>query len=225
VNSGHYYADKLSGERLELCYQIAPPRVQQYLRAEINHCLSKIKSSDRVLEIGCGYGRILHRVAEQSRLAVGIDNSINNLRYGVSRFYQQERLSFNLMDAEELAFRKNKFDVTLCIQNGLSAIKGNSMKIVSECLRVTRPGGICLFSSYADDFWPERLEWFQMQAEEGCVGKIIQGLTGNGTIVCEDGFRATTMRRSDFLEIAMTLNVDAAFAVVDGSSLFCEIRK
>ncbi|MBU0517384.1 class I SAM-dependent methyltransferase [bacterium] len=225
MKPGRYYADKLSGERLDLCYQIAPPRVQQYLNAEIKHCLSLIGSKDRVLEIGCGYGRVLHRIAEVTKHAVGIDNSAENLRYGRYRFHLLERMAFNLMEAEDLAFEDSQFDVTLCIQNGLSAIKGNTIKIVEECLRVTKPGGRCLFSSYTDEFWPDRLEWFQMQAEEKCVGKIIQGLTGNGVIVCEDGFRATTMGRADYLEIAMTLNTDAVFTVVDGSSLFCKIRK
>ena len=31
-----YYSQKISGERLKLCYSIAPPRVKQYLEAEID---------------------------------------------------------------------------------------------------------------------------------------------------------------------------------------------
>ena len=225
MNPDRYYTEKLNGERLDLCYQIAPPRVRQYLNAEIKHCLSLIGSKDRVLEMGCGYGRVLSRISDVAKLAVGIDHSIENLRYGRCRFQSLERMAFHLMEAEDLAFKDHQFDVTLCIQNGLSAFKGNTLQIVQECLRVTKPGGRCLFSSYTDEFWPDRLEWFEMQAEEGCVGKIVQGMTGNGVIVCEDGFRATTMRRADYLEIAMTLDADAVFTVVDGSSLFCEIRK
>lgn len=38
-----YYADKLSARRLQRCYEIGPPRVQQYLEAELNYVLEKIK--------------------------------------------------------------------------------------------------------------------------------------------------------------------------------------
>jgi hypothetical protein len=49
-----YYSEKLFAERLRKIYQIAPPRIKQYLEAEIDFILGKIKSSDIVLELGCG---------------------------------------------------------------------------------------------------------------------------------------------------------------------------
>ena len=33
--SGAYYSDRLNAERLRRCYEVAPPRVQRYLEAEI----------------------------------------------------------------------------------------------------------------------------------------------------------------------------------------------
>jgi len=57
---GHY-AEKLSGERLQRCYEVASPRVSQYLEAEILHVLHKIRPGDRVIELGFGYGRITWR--------------------------------------------------------------------------------------------------------------------------------------------------------------------
>ncbi|MGD2109726.1 MAG: hypothetical protein PVI86_10070, partial [Phycisphaerae bacterium] len=40
-----YYAERLSAERLKRCYDIAPPRIQQYLDAEIRHVLGKVRPS------------------------------------------------------------------------------------------------------------------------------------------------------------------------------------
>ncbi len=37
-----YYKDNLSAQRLQRVYQIAPPRIQQYLRAEVDYVLSYI---------------------------------------------------------------------------------------------------------------------------------------------------------------------------------------
>jgi len=54
VHTEGYYTQKLSGKHLQLCYEIDSPRVKRYLEAEIEFVLKKIKSSDKVLELGCG---------------------------------------------------------------------------------------------------------------------------------------------------------------------------
>ncbi|MEW5925824.1 MAG: class I SAM-dependent methyltransferase, partial [Candidatus Zixiibacteriota bacterium] len=54
-----YYSEKLSASRLKQCYEIASPRVKQYLKAEICHVLERVRSSDTILETGCGYGRVI----------------------------------------------------------------------------------------------------------------------------------------------------------------------
>lgn len=64
----NYYKDKLSALRLKKCYDIAPPRIQKYLKAEIDHVLQKITSKDVVLELGCGYGRLLSQIATKAPL-------------------------------------------------------------------------------------------------------------------------------------------------------------
>lgn len=59
-----YYAKKLSGARLQRCYDIAPARVQQYLESEITYLVSRLRTTDHVLELGCGYGRVAMRIAD-----------------------------------------------------------------------------------------------------------------------------------------------------------------
>jgi len=59
-----YYAEKLSAERLRRCYEIASPRVKQYLEAEIDFVCDHLKGSEVVIELGCGYGRVALRLAE-----------------------------------------------------------------------------------------------------------------------------------------------------------------
>ena len=70
-----YYAKRLSGSRLRLCYELAESRVQQYLEAEIQHVISHLKPADTVLELGCGYGRVVLRLADVARRVVGIDTA------------------------------------------------------------------------------------------------------------------------------------------------------
>jgi len=113
--------------------------------------------------------------------------------------------------------------LTICIQNGISAFDEEQKKLFVEAVRVTRSGGTVLFSSYAERFWAERLRWFEIQAEHRLIGDIDYGLTGDGVIVCKDGFRATTVDSQGFMSLAAGLGLVPNIIEIDGSSLFCEI--
>ncbi len=63
-----------------------------------------------------------------------------------------------------------------------------------------------------------------MQAEAGLVGEIDYTRTGNGVIVCRDGFTATTVGEEQFRDLTAGLDVEVAIAEIDESSLFCELR-
>ena len=97
--------------------------------------------------------------------------------------------------------------------------------LVAEALRVTRSGGSVLLSSYAERFWEDRIGWFRLQAEHGLIGEIDEEATGEGVIVCKDGFRATTVTADDFRAIASDFGLVPIVTEVDGSSLFCELQK
>lgn len=218
-----YYQDKLSAERLKRCYEIASPRVQQYLKAEIAYVLEKIHAGDIVLELGCGYGRILPALAQRARAVIGIDTSLASLILAAKMLADISNCRLMNMNAVQLAFNDRVFDFVICIQNGISAFHVDQKSLLRESARVAKPGGRILFSSYSDKFWEERLNWFEMQSEAGLLGEIDYKRTQNGIIVCKDGFTATTVRPDEFLALAGELSLDAQIAEVDESSVFCEI--
>ena len=224
MSGGRYYADKLSARRLRRVYEIAPPRVRRYLEAEIGHVMGRIGRGGAVLELGCGYGRVLERLLAAAGVAVGIDTSFSSLllareTYGASRGFHLAQ-----MDAAALGFANRVFDAVVCIQNGISAFGVDRRRLVRESLRVARPGGRVLFSSYSDRFWNDRLEWFELQAAQGLLGEIDREATGDGVIACKDGFRATTVGPDEFAALAGELELEADIVEVDGSSVFCEIE-
>ena len=220
-----YYSAKLSAERLKSCYDIAPPRVKQYLDAEIQYVLGYVEPHHSVLELGCGYGRVLSQLIPYSKHVVGIDTSLESLRMAKSLLRSKHNCDLFQMNAATLGLRENCFDIVVCIQNGISAFKADPHTLVKESLRVTRPGGICLFSSYSDRFWEDRLDWFRLQSSYGLIGKIDWEATGNGVIVCEDGFRATTFNPSRFEDLTMQMGIESRVIEVDNSSVFCVIDK
>lgn len=220
-----YYEEKLAADRLKKCYAVASPRIRQYLQAEMNHVLSEIKPGDRVLDLGCGYGRTLPPLCEQAGLVTGIDTSYGSLRqaFNVIRAYPNGSLA--LMNAVQLGFPDKSFDVVACIQNGLSAFHVEQDALVRECIRVVKPGGVILFSSYAEKFWNHRLQWFEAQSQAGLLGKIDYGKTKNGNIVCHDGFTATTITPGRFRELTDIPGIDSRIVEVDESSLFCHVTR
>lgn len=127
------------------------------------------------------------------------------------------------MDAVHVGFPDHIFDLTICIQNGICAFGVDQPQLFREALRVTRSGGLVLFSSYTAQFWPHRLQWFETQSAHHLIGEIDHQAAGNGVIVCNDGFRATTADRTTFQRIGAGLGVTPRITEVDGSSLFCEI--
>ena len=220
----NYYSDKLSAERLQRVYEIAPPRVKQYFGAEVNHVLQKIHIQNLVLELGCGYGRVLPSLAKKAKFVFGIDTSFSSLLLGKELLDNNSNCFFAQMDAVQLSFPNNFFDVVVCIQNGISAFHVNQKKLILESLRVTKQNGIVLFSSYSEKFWNDRLEWFQLQSDIGLLGEIDYEKTINGNIVCKDGFTATTVGMDQFKTLTSDIdNVIVKLEEVDESAVFCEL--
>lgn len=69
----------------------------------------------RVLEVGCGEGRMTWQYAKSTRTTVGIDTDLNGLR--VARVDQpsslQNKVVFSCANSQHLPFRKETFDIAI----------------------------------------------------------------------------------------------------------------
>ncbi len=221
----NYYSESLSANRLKRCYDLAPDRVRRYLEEETKNVLGKIIPGAIVLELGCGYGRVLSRLSEKAAVAVGIDTSLQSLQLFKEYLSDKINIHISLADAGRLSFRENIFDAVVCIQNGISAFHTPVDQLINESIRVAKTGGIILFSSYSDKFWNQRLEWFRHQSEASLIGEIDYEKTGNGDIVCKDGFTASTVSPAQFQSFFTAFPVEIKVYEVDESSIFCEVIK
>jgi len=219
-----YYSKTLFAQKLKLAYEIASPRIQQYLEEEIKFVLNFIKPSDTVLELGCGYGRVLKYLAEKARKVVGIDISQVNLDYAKEYLSAYKNIETHYMTARKLRFPPQSFDLVLGIQNPISSFKIDPQILIHESLRVTKDKGKVLLSSYSEKIWNERLDWFVEQSKKGLIGEIDLEKTKNGVIFCKDGFTATTFTKEDFSFLISELNLVAEIVEVDSSSIFCVIN-
>jgi 2-polyprenyl-6-hydroxyphenyl methylase/3-demethylubiquinone-9 3-methyltransferase len=221
--SDKYYSEKLAAERLQRVYDLAPPRIRQYLQAEIDFVLERMIPGAAVLELGCGFGRVLGPLANEAGMILGIDTSLTSLNLARRVIADHSTIHLACMDASRMGLRDRSFDLVVCIQNGISAFHVDQSELIREAVRVTRRGGVAMFSSYSARFWDVRLDWFERQAQLGLVGEIDREKTGNGVLVCKDGFRATTVDAHDFRRLTDSLKTDVEIVEVDQSSIFCII--
>jgi 2-polyprenyl-6-hydroxyphenyl methylase/3-demethylubiquinone-9 3-methyltransferase len=219
----NYDASKLNSHNLFQVYDTRIPRVRQYLDAEINFVRANLTGSETVLELGAGYGRIIKELAPNCASIIGIDISEESVTLGNEYLKDIPNASLVTMDVHSIEINQY-FDVVLCLQNGLSAMRVIS-DTINRIMGLVTPGGSAFFSSYSNKFWNFRLQWFQEQASKGLLGEIDMGQTKNGVIICEDGFRATTHSPENFEEIGKLLRCPFRIEEVDESSVFLIIDK
>lgn len=220
---GNYYAESLNSQKLFQVYDTAIPRIRQYLQAEIDFVRQHLKGHERVLELGAGYGRIVRELAPDCTSIVGMDISEESVHLGTSYLQDFPNAEMVAMDVHEMNF-SYPFDVILCLQNGLSAMRADDA-VIQRILSYLAPGGTAYFSTYSANFWHHRLAWFQEQADKGLLGELDMEKTRDGVIVCKDGFRATTHSPADLESIGRNSGLSYEVTEVDHSSLFLILHK
>lgn len=219
----NYYENKLNSQKLFMAYDSGISRIHQYLNAEIEYVRKMLKGNENILELGAGYGRIIKELAPNCNSILGIDISEDSIKLANEYLKNTKNTKMLVMDVHNLKF-ENSFDVILCLQNGLSAMK-LTIDTIKNIMKFLSPGGQAFFSSYSDKFWDVRLQWFQEQAEKGLLGEIDMEKTKNGVIICKDGFKATTSTPAMLEEIGKNLGYEFKVEEVDDSSIFLVIKK
>lgn len=220
----NYYSKGLNALKLEKVYQSAYPRVHQYLAAEIDFVRQHLKGDERVLEIGAGYGRIMKELAPYCKSITGVDISADNLEFGQEYLMDAQNARLMLMDAHNLSFNE-AFDVILCLQNGLSAIKARPDEYVKVISNNLSPGGIAFISTYSPKFWQHRLKWFQEQASKGLLGEVDLDLSCDGVVVCKDGFCSASQTVDELKLAGEASGCEHEIVEVDESIIFLVVHK
>lgn len=159
-------------------YQAVHKRLLEYV---------ELPEQPNILDIGCGTGRLLHRLATQfpTLQGTGLDLSAEMLRQAQQRNQHGVRLIYKQGNAEALPFADSEFDAAF---NALSFLHYlNPQQVFSEVTRVLRsngrfylvdptvreemgtgyfpftPGGLRIYS-------PQRREQFGVAAGLECLG-------------------------------------------------------
>jgi SAM-dependent methyltransferase len=117
----------------------------------------------RVLDVGCGAGVDLVRFARGGALATGVDIAPAAVELARANLAQQ-RLPAELLvaDGEDMPFPDQHFD--LVFAHGVVQYTGNDRRLIEECRRVLKPGGLAVFQVY------NRMSWLNLLSRVMKVG-------------------------------------------------------
>ncbi|MEI7741499.1 MAG: class I SAM-dependent methyltransferase [bacterium] len=115
---------------------------RRYIWEELSDMMPEITANDRVLDIGCGNGRMVQTL--KTKRYVGLDLSPELVKRAQARFPEA---SFVVGDALKLPFSEASFEYILSIAV-LHQIPGMEARnqALKEAFRVLKPGGIMVIS-------------------------------------------------------------------------------
>jgi tocopherol O-methyltransferase len=112
--------------------------------------LSNIKTSDSVLDAGCGVGGAAIFLAEQKNVKVtGITLSQNQLDFANALIQERkltQNINFQMMDYSNTSFPDESFDVIWACESISSC--PNKSKFIQEAYRLLKKGGRLIISDY-----------------------------------------------------------------------------
>ncbi|MFW6003525.1 MAG: class I SAM-dependent methyltransferase [Halanaeroarchaeum sp.] len=97
-----------------------------------------LADDDRILDVGCGTGESMRRVAGERREVHGVDLSPHQLRYATEKPALRDA-TVVLGDAVRLPYHRDAFDVVMSI--GSLPYVSDVDEALAEAHRVARPGG------------------------------------------------------------------------------------
>lgn len=130
-----------------LLFDLEPTNFFRQSEEYCRELLGEWDSNFKILDVGCGDGTDAIVLAAKSNQVWGIDISQTRLikaQEKVRIMGLEDRVHFDLMDANQLEFSDNFFD--LIIGNSVLLFLDRE-RFSHECLRVLRPGGRALFSN------------------------------------------------------------------------------
>lgn len=136
----------------------------------------------KILDLGCGSGDLAIFLAKQGNIVVGIDyskNAIDLARKKVRKFpkYLKKRLVFSNIDAKNLNYEKNSFDMVISIDFFEHVYDWELRKVMKNISDILKPNGKLLVHTEANKFYLDILHGLYIYPMDSVLIKINKFLT------------------------------------------------
>ncbi|MBT3642589.1 class I SAM-dependent methyltransferase [archaeon] len=119
-----------------------------------------IKSNSKVLDIGCGDGRIISEIKDIPKEIFGIDFDKKAVEDARERFSGNSKIKIMQGSAFKIDFKSETFDYVLLMMT-LVNFSENKLKTLSEMSRVLKENGSIILSVYSDSAFNERKKMYE----------------------------------------------------------------
>lgn len=120
------------------------------IKTETNKLSEEFSEGGKLLDVGCGYGRISNNLSNQGYDIVGFDLSPLEIKSAKERGASVDYLVADMLD---IPFRDESFKGAFCLLGAIQYLKSayQRRKAIEEFYRVLIPGGkLVLSTSYSD---------------------------------------------------------------------------
>ena len=127
-----------------------PPKlIQMFLDGEIEFLEQYLEGGKSILEVGCGYGRLLNVLKRKADRVVGIDFSLSLLEKAKKKLGNNNAAKLLLMPAEKMRFDSDSFDYVVCLDATFGNMPGLELSVLKEMKRVCKSGGQVIVSVFS----------------------------------------------------------------------------
>jgi len=137
------------------------PAYQELFSAEREYLDKHILPDSFVLDIGCGEGRNMQSILQNTKNVYGIDNDPKAVKDAKKRFGEIETVQVAVASADNLPFENETFD-TVTFLMILPNLENNKESSISESARVLKKGGKLILSTFSETAFNERMKIYKM---------------------------------------------------------------
>ena len=143
--------------------------VRDFFYGDIECIKRFVKPGRNVLEVGCGYGRLLFPLSEKSSKVVGIDFSKKELSQAKRNFRKIKNVKFYYMNATKIHFGKLKFDYVLLMNNALGNMPGIEKKVIGQMIKAAKNGGRIFIRVFSEKAKTAQLKNYKKLGMKGII--------------------------------------------------------
>lgn len=108
--------------------------------------LSQINNQDRVLDVGCGEGLLVYKLASECKEVVGIDTHLPSIKKAKQRTFSYNNVSIKSVSFEDFDEKENSFDTIIFV----ASIHHMDLNIcIDKSKKLLKPGGKLLIVGLA----------------------------------------------------------------------------